>query len=214
MIKNNSYDEDCHLLKKEKNLVVKVILRNNQWMKHQNVFETIKFTKKIICPFGHTKDSCLLFKEGKFNNENYSHIFINDLKIDDIVLVFDKNYKKSLVVKIKSEPLIGKLKDILIIRNNICKQHTKVKSNCILCKESIVKVCSTKFVKDNIKTIIENGYLGENYRFEYMYAIYRDIQILYFIKEDTEVYQKYKYIGIIGKPATEVKIPNKSKIKN
>lgn len=214
MIKNNSYDEDCHLLKKENNLVVKVILRNNQWMKHLNVFETIKFTKKIICPFGHTKDSCNLFKQGKFNNENYSRIFINDLNINDIVIVFDKKYKKALVLKIKSEPLIRKIKDILIIRTDICKQHNTVRADCNLCKESIVQICSTKYVKDNIKTIVDNGYLGENYKFEYMYAIYRDIEILYFIKEDSEIYQKYKYIGIIGKPATEVKIKNKTKLKN
>ena len=36
-----------------KKVVIKCKMRNNQWGKHFNVFDTIMNTKKIVCPWGH-----------------------------------------------------------------------------------------------------------------------------------------------------------------
>ena len=117
-----NYDNDCKLIKEINlnNFVIKCMIRNNQWKKTNKVFDIIEKTKKIICPYGHIKEITKLFKEGKFNNERYSQIFINDLNIGDIVLVFDREEKEGLLVKIKSNPNGEMLKDIIILRKHIC----------------------------------------------------------------------------------------------
>ena len=43
------------------------LMRNNQWRKHEKVFDTINSTKKIICPSGHMNNIILI------NDNNYSY---------------------------------------------------------------------------------------------------------------------------------------------
>ena len=84
----------------ETKIRIKCILRNNQYGKSINVYDTIVHTNKIVCPWGHTKETNKLFEEGKFNNMKYSNIFINNLDIDDNILMFDRLYKYALVLKV------------------------------------------------------------------------------------------------------------------
>ena len=41
----------------EKKIIIKCKMRNNQYAKHFNVFDTIRYTNKIVCPWGHWKDT-------------------------------------------------------------------------------------------------------------------------------------------------------------
>ena len=164
---------------------IKCIMRNNQWGKHQKLFDTIRFTQKIVAPWGHWKDTNKLFEEGKFNNEKYSNIFINDLKINDLVCMFDRQYKYALILKIKSDPITEKVKDIIIIRNNKCS-HRPLTHKCKTCSDSVELVCSTKYFEENSKDFIK--YLTEDYQFENMYAIIRKIEIVGIIDESCDVY--------------------------
>ena len=84
----------------ENKIKIKCILRNNQYGKTVNLYDTIIYTNKIVCPWGHTKETNKLFEEGKFNNMKYSNIFINNLDIDDDILMFDRLYKYALVLKV------------------------------------------------------------------------------------------------------------------
>ena len=77
-------------------------MRNNQWQKHEKVFDTINSTKKLICPSGHMNNIVLI------NDNNYSYNnmpwqankFLNEIQINNIVLLFDRQYKEALVLKI------------------------------------------------------------------------------------------------------------------
>ena len=48
-------------------LKINCVMRNNQWQKHQKVFETIKITKKLICPSGHRQNLLLKNEEGIYS---------------------------------------------------------------------------------------------------------------------------------------------------
>ena len=68
--------------------------------------------KKIVSPYGHWKETNKLFDEGKFNNEKFAKIFINDININDYILMFDTNYDYALVLKITSKPIAERMNDI------------------------------------------------------------------------------------------------------
>lgn len=89
-------------------------MRNNPWQKHQQVYETIQNTKKIMCPYAHAHNLDLVL-----NNTNgiYSYTgmcwqankFLNDIRINDIILLYDRQYTYALVLKIASIPINGKI---------------------------------------------------------------------------------------------------------
>ncbi len=164
-------------------------MRNNQWGKHINVFDTIITTKKIISPWGHWKDTNKLFEEGKFNNMKFSNIFINNLETDDYILMFDRKYKYTLVLKITSEPIAEKVNEIIILRNNKCN-HKPIIQNCNNCCDSIELVFSNKYFEDNYKSFIK--YLNEDYYFENMYAIVRKVEVIGTINDTCKAFHKYK----------------------
>ena len=113
----------------EKKIKIKCAMRNNQWGKHVNVFDTICHTKKIISPWGHWSDTNKLFEEGKFNNMRFSNIFINNLEINDHVLMLDREYAYALILKITSVPIAEKCSEILILRKMKCN-HKPIIQNC------------------------------------------------------------------------------------
>lgn len=173
-------------------LEIKFILRQNQWGVSQNVFETIKLTKKLICPWAHTKEICELFVQSKWNDKKFSNIFINDIKINDYVMILDRDYKTGLIVKIISEPKAESFKDLMILRkNNLC-QHIPIKygEDCGECGKSVQMVFTKEYYKSNYEKFFD--YLNEDYHFEYMHSIIRDIQIIGEISNTNEVYKKYK----------------------
>ena len=179
-IKEEIEDEE-----EEKKIIIKCKMRNNQYAKHFNVFDTIRYTNKIVCPWGHWKDTNELFDEGKFRNEKFSNIFINYLKKDDIICMFDREYNYALLLEITSDPITEKIKEMIIVRNNKCN-HKPIFSNCDECGKSIEKIFTDKYFEENYKEFTK--YLNEDYFFENMYAIIRNIKIIGRIDEKCEFY--------------------------
>jgi len=183
-------------------IIISFIIRNNQWGHHVNVFDTIKETNMIVCPWGHWKDTNKLFDEGKFNNEKFSNIFINKINIDDYILLFDREYKYAMVLKIISSPIAEKT-NIIILRNNNCKLHKILLHNCEDCNNSVELVFTEKYFENNSSKFIK--YLNEDYHFENMYEITRKVEIIKTINND--IYNKYKCIqNSIIRPKDIVKI--------
>ena len=185
---------------------VNCIMRNNQWQKHQKVFETIKITKKLVCPSGHRQNLLL-----KFENDIYSYDgicwqankFLNDIKENDIILLYDRQYKEALVLKITSVPIKDKIDDIIILRNKTCNIHTPVNFGCLNCNNSIEIVFSSKYFEDNAKQFTK--YINENFCFENMYAIFRNVEIIGKINTTSEIYHKHKCLQTsIGMPSSEL----------
>ena len=172
-------------------LTIKCIMRNNQWDRHTNVFDTIIYTKKIISPWAHWKETNKLFNENKFNNEKFSHIFINDININDYILMFHKTYDYALVLKITSEPIAERLNDIIILRENKCN-HTPLVKNCKECNDSILEIFSSKYFEENHK--LYTKYLNEDYKFENMYAIIRNVEIIGKINNTCDAFIKGKHL--------------------
>ncbi len=169
-------------------------MRNNQWQKHEKVFDTINSTKKLICPSGHMNNIVLI------NDNNYSYNnmpwqankFLNEIQINNIVLLFDRQYKEALVLKIISEPKKSKIDNVIILKKSICNIHNLIESGCSNCNDNIEMVFSNKYFETNHKNFIK--YLNENYKFENMYAIYRDVEVIGKIDSTNPIYNKYKYL--------------------
>jgi hypothetical protein len=158
-------------------------MRNNQWQKHKNVFETIIITKKLICPSGHRHNLILKCEDGIYSYDGMcwqADKFLNNIKENDIVLLYDRQYKEALVIKIISIPIKDKLNELFILRNKSCYIHTPIISNCIDCNDSIELVFSSNYFINNNKKFIKS--INVNYCFENMYAIYRSIEIIGKIK--------------------------------
>ena len=184
-------------------LIIKLKMRNNQWGNHKQVFDTIRYTKKIICPWGHWKSSNKLFEEGKFNNEKFSNIFINDLKINELVCLFDRNYEYALILKINSDIITEKVKEIILLRNNKCN-HKPIEKDCDKCGDSNIEMVFTdKYFNENHKEFIK--YLNEDYHFENMYAILRKVEIIGRINTKCEFFEKGKAMqGSICRANSEI----------
>ena len=169
-------------------------MRNNQWQKHEKVFDTINSTKKLICPSGHMNNIVLI------NDNNYSYNnmpwqankFLNEIQINNIVLLFDRQYKEALVLKIISEPKKSKIDNVIILKKSICNIHNLIESGCSNCNDNIEMVFSNKYFETNHKNFIK--YLNENYKFENMYAIYRDVEVIGKIDSTNPIYNKHKYL--------------------
>lgn len=104
------------------------LMRNNQWQKHTKVFDTIKITKKLICPGGHVND-IILINEDKYSYNNMTwqaNKFLNNIEINNIVLLFDRQYKDALVLKIISDPIKSKIDDIIILKKSTCNIHNLI----------------------------------------------------------------------------------------
>lgn len=187
-------------------LNVKCIMRNNQWKKHQKVFETIKITKKLICPSGHRQNLLLKNEEGNYSYDGMcwqANKFLNDIKENDIVLLYDRQYKEALVLKIASSPIKDKINDVIIMRNKICNIHTPISFGCTDCNNSIELVFSSKYFEDNNKQFTK--YINENFCFENMYAIFRDVEIIGKINTTNEIYHKHKCLQTsICTPSSEL----------
>lgn len=188
---------------------VNCIMRNNQWAKHQKVFETIKITKKLVCPSGHRQNLLLKFENGVYSYDGLcwqANKFLNDIKENDIVLLYDRQYKEALVLKITSIPIKDKINDLFILRNKTCNIHTPVSSCCANCNNSIEMVFSSKYFEDNSKQFTK--YINENFWFENMYGIFRNIEIIGKINTSSEIYHKHKTLqSSIGIPKHELLLP-------
>ena len=194
-------------LEKELNndkIEISSIMRQNQWGVHEDVFGTIKLTNKLICPSAHINEINKLFNKNEYNNQKYSNIFIKKIQINNYVLILDRQYKKGLIVKILSNPKTEKINNVIILRDNTCKDHNPI-SNCIKCNQSVKMVFSTEYFKNNSDKFIE--FLNEKYHFENMYAIIRDIEIIGEIDDTNILYQKYKcFQGTICIPKEMIEI--------
>lgn len=172
----------------DKPIEIKYIIRQNQWGVSTDVFETVKFTKKLICPWGHTKKICDLFDKSEFNDKKFSKIFINDVKINDYMILVDREYKTGLVIKIISEAKSEISNNVFVLRkNNIC-EHIPIE--CDKCSSSVKMVFTSEYFKYNPDKFIE--YLNEDYHFEKMHSIMRNVEIIGELSNSNEVYQKYK----------------------
>lgn len=187
-------------------LKVKCVMRNNQWKKHQKVFETIKITKKLICPSGHRQNLLLKNEEGIYSYDEMcwqAKKFLNDIKENDIVLLYDRQYKEALVLKITSSPIKDKINDVFILRNKTCNIHTPISFGCANCNNSVELVFSSKYFEDNNKQFTK--YINENFCFENMYAIFRNVEIIGKINTTNEIYHKHKCLQTsIGIPSGEL----------
>jgi hypothetical protein len=173
-------------VKEEAKIIIKYKMRNNQYGKHNNVFDTIRYTGKIICPWGHWKHTNKLFEEGKFRNEKFSNIFINDIKENDLVCMFDRDYDYALILKILSEPITEIVKEMKILRNNKCN-HKPIINDCKNCCDSIELIFTDKYFEENPEKFFK--YLNEDYQFENIYAIIRRIEIIGRINNSCDFYK-------------------------
>lgn len=187
-------------------LKINCIMRNNQWQKHHKVFETIKITKKITCPGGHNQNLLLKNEEDIYSYDGMcwrAKKFLNDIKENDIVLLYDRQYKEALVLKITSSPIKDKINDVIILRNKTCNIHTPISFGCANCNNSVELVFSSKYFEDNNKQFTK--YINENFCFENMYAIFRNVEIIGKINTTSEIYHKHKCLQTsIGIPSSEL----------
>ena len=190
-------------------LNVKCAMRNNQWQKHQKVFETIKINKKLICPSGHRQNLLLNLEDGIYSHDGMgwqAKKFLNDIKENDTVLLYDRQYKEALVLKITSSPIKDKINDVIILRNKTCSIHNPISFGCANCNNSVELVFSSKYFEDNNKQFTK--YMNENFCFENMYAIFRNIEIIGKINTTSEVYHKHKCLQTsICIPSSELLLP-------
>ena len=154
---------------------IKAILRQNQFKVHQKVFETIEYTKKIVCPYGHSQNICQLYNKNEFNDIKYAKLFINKMKINDKILVVDRDYNYGLILEITSDIKTGPIEEIKIIRKKLC-DHSPYIQTCHQCTSGFIKIFSTKYLIENFNEIIP--YLNEDYVIENMWTLYRDIKII------------------------------------
>jgi hypothetical protein len=129
--------------------------------------------------------------------------FLNDIKENDIVILYHREYKEALVLKITSSPIKDKINDVIILRNKTCNIHTPIAFGCINCNNSVEKVFSSKYFEDNNKQFTK--YINENYSFENMYAIFRNVEIIGKINTTSDIYHKHKCLQTsIGMPSSEL----------
>lgn len=190
-------------------LKINCIMRNNQWKKHEKVFTTLKLTNKLICPSGHRQNLVLQCQNGIYSYDGacwQANKFLNAIKENDIVLIYDRQYKEALVIKITSKPIQGKIDDVIIVRNKLCNIHKPVSSGCANCNKSVELVFSKKYFEDNSGKFLQ--YLNEDYSFENMYAIFRNIEIIGKITTTSKIYQKHKRLqSSIAIPSNELLLP-------
>lgn len=188
---------------------ISMLMRCNMWGKTTQVFDIIKENKKLICPWGHTKEQNELFEKGKFNNEKFSKIFINNLEINDYVLLFDREYSYAIVLKIKSKPYTTKFDNICCIRKITCEHKPVVCSDkCGNCELSKIEVVSKSYIKNNFDNY--SKYLCEEYEFESLYGIVRDIEYIGELQKGDDIYEKYKILrNSIAQPKEEIIIGRK-----
>ncbi len=188
----NKYKNQCIEQILNKPLEIKFVLRQNQWGVSKNVYDTIKLTKILICPWGHSKNICELFDKGEFNDKKFSKIFINQIDINDYVMIVDRNYKTGLIVKILSKPKTKTIDDIVILKRNKFCTHIPVTcgEECNECGSNVISVFTKQYLKSNPDEFLD--YYNEDYHFERMYSIVRDIEIIGELPNNNEVYQKYK----------------------
>ena len=190
-------------------LKINYVMRNNQWRKHQKVFETIKTTKKLICPSGHRQNLLLKIEDGIYSYDGMcwqANKFLNGIKENYIVLLYDRQYKEALVLKITSIPIKDNINDVIILRNKTCNIHTPVSFGCANCNNSVESVFSSKYFEDNNKQFTK--YINENFCFENMYAIFRNVEIIGKINTTSEIYHKHKCLQTsICMPSNELLLP-------
>ena len=132
--------------------------------------------------------------------------FLNNMETGDIVLLYDRQYKEALVLKIISNPIKDIVDDVVILRNNGCGIHKPTAYGCADCNNSIIMVFSTKYFEDNAKKFVK--YLSEYFCFENMYGIFRNVTIIGKINESCAVYHNHKTMQTsIGTPKYEVLLP-------
>ena len=99
-----------------------------------------------------------------------------------------KAIKKLLYYVLLANQQQDKINDVIILRNKTCNTHVPVSYGCANCNNSIISVFSTKYFENNKFT----KYLNEDYFFENMYGIYRDVEVIGKIDETSDVYQSCK----------------------
>ena len=185
---------------------VDFIMRNNQWKKHENVFDTIQITKKLICPKGHQHDVLLKCQDGIYSYDKIcwqGNKFLNDIKENNIILLYDRQYKEALVLKIISNPIKDKISDIIILRNKKCTIHSLLSFGCITCNDSVEMVFSNKYFENNNKKFTK--YMNENFCFENMHSIFRNVEIIGKINASYDVYHRHKCLRTcIAKPKCDL----------
>ena len=190
----------------ENTIKINVIMRNNQWQKHEKVFDTITQTNKLICPSGHRQNISLTYENDIYSYDNMcwqAKKFLNCIKENDFVLLYDRQYKEALVLKIKSNPKKDIINGVKVLRNKECTVHTPIVFGCDNCNRSVELVFSSKYFNDN--SFLFTKYINENYCFENMYGIYRDIEIIGKINTNCEVYHKHKCLQTsIGIPSEDL----------
>ena len=188
-------------------LKVKCVMRNNMWGKHEQVFDTIKQTKKLVCPHAHRRNILLECEAGIYSYDgmdSQANQFLNKLDENDIVMLYDRQYEYALLLKIISVPIEDKIKDVIILRHKHCI-HT-IRHGCRECNSSIKMVYSTTYFEKNYKEFTK--YMNEDYCFENMYGIFRDIEIIGKINTTSESFHIHKCLpASIRIPRTELLLP-------
>jgi len=172
-------------------LKINCVMRNNQWRKHQNVFETIKTTKKLICPSGHRKNISLKNENGIYSYDKMcwqANKFLNDIKENDIVLLYDRQYKEALVLRITSSPIKDEINDVVILRNETCT-HDSIMFGCPNCSSSVEQIFLNNLQNMNKYNKI---YKNEDFHYETMHAIFREVEIIGKINTTSEIYHIHK----------------------
>ncbi len=188
----NKYKDKCLEQILNKPLEIKLVIRQNQWGNAKKVYDALKYTKKLICPWGHSKKICELYNQSKFNDKKFSKIFINNVSLGDYLMVIDRDYKTGLIVRITSEPKSETIENMFVLRkNNLCT-HIPIGcgEDCDKCGQSVKMVFTKEYFKSNTDEFIQ--YLNEDYHFENMHSIIRDIEVVGEISSSSDIYQKYK----------------------
>ena len=151
-------------------------VRQNTWEKMFDRFDSVKTSKKLHMPWGHTIDHVERFTtnplaafDSALQGGNYRKIFY-DFPLNSTVLV--PNGKTGLLVRIKSAVKAGNIATLCIAYSRRACGHHNVISTCDPCRESVKEV----FNPSNLGKISEHITMGHN--IESFYSLYRDVEII------------------------------------
>jgi hypothetical protein len=174
-------------------IAISFLLRQSSEEAGKDIFNCIISTGKITCPHGHYDGINLVLDNGvySFTNMNWqANKFLNKIKIGDYILIFQGGMKEALVVRVTSQPQIGVIETIKVLRQKNCTQHSPLNQYCELCRNEKKEIFSVNYLLQNIEDYTR--FLNENYSIENMHTIYRNIEVIGKINTDSLIYHKYK----------------------
>jgi hypothetical protein len=161
-------------------VTISAAIRQNAWGKFEDSFHTIKTSKKIHCPWGHTKSDVDEYSKNPAGFNKYQAVHFTRLSINTFAVIAEKENETVLLVRLTSQPRIGVMEHLKIIRKPrncghiLTRPGEKSVDACKECEKSVVAVCDiNKITKDELLQYWKEGCVMEDF-----HTIYRDVEVI------------------------------------